>query len=63
MGDGSTVSMTGGEIRRDVIEGSEAAAAKARVSELTEADVDYLVEMFTCRSRVWGVERGRSSRR
>jgi dimethylamine--corrinoid protein Co-methyltransferase len=58
MGDGSTVEMTADEIRADAIEGSEAAAAKAKIPTLTESDIDYLVEMFTCRSRIWGVERG-----
>lgn len=58
MGDGSTVTMTRDEIRRDVIEGSEAAAKKAKIAALDENEVDYLVDMFCCPSRIWGVERG-----
>jgi len=57
-GDGSTVEMTRDEIRRDVIEGSEAAAKKAKIPVLGENELDYLVDMFACPSRVWGVERG-----
>ena len=58
MGDGSTVHMTRDEVRREVVEGSEAAAAKAHIPPLDENEYDYLVDMFCCPSRVWGVERG-----
>ena len=58
MGDGSTVRMARDEIRREILEGSEAAAVKARIPVLEENEVDYLVDMFCCPSRVWGVERG-----
>jgi len=58
MGDGNTVEMTRDEIRRDSIEGSEAAATKAKIPVLDEHDIDYLVDMFCCSSRIWGVERG-----
>ena len=61
MGDGSTVQMTRDEIRRDVMEGSEAAAAKARTPMLEEHEVDYLVDMFGSPVRMWGVERGREA--
>lgn len=46
MGDGSTVQMTRDEIQRGIVEGSEAAAAKAKTPVLEENDVDYLVDMF-----------------
>lgn len=58
MGDGSTVQTTRDEIRRDIVEGSEAAAVKARIPVLEENEVDYLVDMFCASTRVWGVERG-----
>jgi dimethylamine---corrinoid protein Co-methyltransferase len=58
MGDGSTVEMTRDEIRKDVVEGSEAAAAKAKIPVLDENECDYLVDMFCCPSRIWGVQRG-----
>ena len=50
--------MTRDEIRREIVEGSEAAAVKAKIPVLDENEVDYLVDMFCCPSRVWGVERG-----
>ena len=58
MGDGCTVEMTRDEIRHDVQEGSEAAAQRAHIPALDDADKDYLVDMFCCPSRIWGVERG-----
>jgi dimethylamine---corrinoid protein Co-methyltransferase len=58
MGDGSTVEMTRDELRRDLVEGSEAAAKKAKIPALTENELDYLEDMFACPSRIWGVERG-----
>ena len=57
-GDGSTVTMTPDEVRRDVVEGSEAAAARAKIPTLDESERDYLVDMMCCPSRIWGVERG-----
>jgi dimethylamine---corrinoid protein Co-methyltransferase len=58
MGDGSTFMTTHDEIRQDVVAGSEAAAARAKIPALEENEYDYLVDMFACTSRVWGVERG-----
>ena len=58
MGDGSTVELTPDQLREDILEGSEAAARKAKIPALTDADRDYLFEMFTCPSRIWGVSRG-----
>ena len=58
MGDGSTFMTTRDELRADVIAGSEAAAAKAKNPTLEDNEYDYLVDMFACPSRIWGVERG-----
>jgi dimethylamine--corrinoid protein Co-methyltransferase len=59
MGDvGSTVRLTRDEIRREIDEGSEAAAAKAKIPLLADNEIDYIVDIFCCPSRVWGVERG-----
>jgi len=58
MGDGSTVEMTRDDIRRDVVEGSEAAAKKGKIPALDANEYDYLVDMFCSPSRIWGVERG-----
>jgi len=58
MGDAATVEMTRDELHRDIVEGSEAAAAKGKVPVLEEREVEYLLEMFSSPSRIWGVERG-----
>ena len=58
MGDATTVEMTRDELHRDIIEGSEAAAARGKVPVLEEREVEYLLEMFSSPSRIWGVERG-----
>jgi dimethylamine--corrinoid protein Co-methyltransferase len=58
MGDAATVEMTRDELRRDLVEGSEAAAAKGKIPVLEEREIEYLLDMFTSPSRIWGVERG-----
>ncbi len=58
MGDGATVEMTRDELRRDLIEGTEAAAKKGKIPTLTENELDYLEDMFASQARIWGVERG-----
>lgn len=58
MGDGSSVVLSRDEIRREVVEGSEAAAVKAKIPALEENEVDYLVDMFASPMRMWSVERG-----
>ncbi len=58
MGDGSIVEMSRDEVRRDVTEGSEAAAKKAKIPTLGENEVDYLVDMFCAPQRIWGVQYG-----
>ncbi len=58
MGDAATVEMTPDELRRDIVEGSEAAAAKGKIPILEEREVEYLHEMFANPTRLWGVERG-----
>jgi len=58
MGDGSTVELTRDQLKEDILDGSEAAAKKGKIPALSESDRDYLLEMFCCPSRIWGVERG-----
>jgi len=58
MGDGATVQMSRGDLRRDLIEGTEAAATKGKIPALTENELDYLEDMFASTTRIWGVERG-----
>lgn len=58
MGDGYTVEMTPEELSDDLLAGSADAAKKGKIAPLTSQDHDYLIEMFRCPSRIWGVERG-----
>jgi len=58
MGDGSNVELTRDELRAEFVQGSEAAAAKAKIPALDENEVDWLVDCFAAPTRVWGVERG-----
>jgi len=58
MGDASMVEMSRDELRRDLVEGTEAAAKRGKVPPLDENELDYLEDMFACPSRIWGVERG-----
>ncbi len=58
MGDAATVTMSPDELRRDIVEGSEAAAAKGKVPVLEEREIEYLHAMFASPQRLWGVERG-----
>ena len=58
MGDGATVQMSRDELRRDLVEGTQAAAAKGKIPQLTENELDYLEDMFASPQRIWGVERG-----
>jgi len=58
MGDGWAVSLTRDQLRRDLIEGSEAAAKRAHVPPLDEADIDRLFDLFACPGRIAAVEPG-----
>jgi dimethylamine--corrinoid protein Co-methyltransferase len=58
MGDGSDVELTPAELRKELEDGCEAAVKKGKIAPLTEDDFAYLIDMFSCRSRIWGVERG-----
>ena len=58
MGDGYSVEMTPGEVRADLVAGSEDAAAKGKIPTLESDEYDYLYEMFASPTRIWGVERG-----
>ena len=58
MGDGYSVEMTPEELTDDLVAGSADAAKKGKIPTLTVEDYDYLIEMFRCRSHIWGVERG-----
>ena len=58
MGDSSNVELTPDELRQEFVAGSEAAAVKAKIPTLTENEIDFLVDMFSAPTRLWGVQRG-----
>lgn len=58
MGDGSDVELTPKELRQELEDGCAAAVKRGKVDPLSDDDFAYLVEMFTCPSRIWGVQRG-----
>jgi hypothetical protein len=46
MGDGAQVAMTRSEIRRELEEGTEAAAKRAKVPPLDSAELDHLLDLY-----------------
>jgi len=59
MGDGFRVELTEAEVRRDLEEGTEDAADRAKISPLVEDELQYLFELHERPDRVVGVERGK----
>jgi dimethylamine--corrinoid protein Co-methyltransferase len=58
MGDGSLVEMTRSEIRADLEEGTQAAAKRARVPELTEDEIEHLLDIYASPARFTAVDIG-----
>ena len=58
MGDGYTVEMTQDELRTDLVAGSQDAVRRGKVPALEEAEIDWLVDLFSATGRIVGVERG-----
>jgi dimethylamine--corrinoid protein Co-methyltransferase len=58
MGDGFSVEMTEAEIRRDVEDGTQDAAHRAKIPPLTDDEIRYLVELFKSPDNAVGVKRG-----
>jgi dimethylamine--corrinoid protein Co-methyltransferase len=58
MGDGHAVALTRDELHGDLVEGSEAAARRAKIPPLDDADVEGLTEIFAYPGRIAGVEPG-----
>ena len=58
MGDGAQVAMTRSEIRRELEEGTEAAAKRAKVPPLGPAELDHLLDLYASPSRFTGVDVG-----
>ena len=58
MGDGYAVELTPDELRRELVEGSEAAAGKAKIPALDANEIDYLHDLFCHPGRITGVAPG-----
>ena len=59
MGDGSVTELTESELRRDLEEGSNHAAERAKIPPLSEDDLQRLLELYKCPDKSMGVERGK----
>jgi len=58
-GDGVRITLSEEELRRDIVAGSEDAARKGKIDPLSEAEIDYLAEIFMLPGRTVSVEPGR----
>ena len=58
LGDGSLVEMSAAEIETDLHAGTEAAAKRAKVEPLDEAELDHLKDIFTSTARFSSVDYG-----
>jgi len=58
MGDGSLVKMTRGEIRGEVEAGVAAAADRAGIEPLDEAEIDHITDIYASSARFTGVDIG-----
>ena len=58
MGDGSLVEMTRSEIRADLEAGTQIAAKRAKVPELTQDELDHLLDIYASAARFTAVDIG-----
>ena len=58
MGDGSLVELTRSEIKADLEEGTRIAAKKAKVPELTQDELDHLLDIYASPARFTAVDIG-----
>ena len=58
MGDGYAIELTADELRRDLVEGTEAAANRAKIPPLDSNEIDYLFDIFSYQGRIAGVQPG-----
>jgi dimethylamine--corrinoid protein Co-methyltransferase len=58
MGDGALVEMTRSEIRADLEEGTQIAAKKSRAPELTQGELDHLLDIYASSARFTAVDIG-----
>jgi len=59
LGDGSPIELSEKEIMADLVEGSEDAAERGKISPLTKEEYDYLLDLFCTRSKFVSVEPGK----
>jgi dimethylamine--corrinoid protein Co-methyltransferase len=58
LGDGSLVEMTPGEIREDLLAGTELGARRAKAPPLSEGEIDHLQDIFASEAKFSAVEMG-----
>ena len=58
MGDGSRIEMSAAEIQEELETGARDAAERARVPNLNDDEITYLLDLYRCKDRVVGVEQG-----
>jgi dimethylamine--corrinoid protein Co-methyltransferase len=58
MGDGHAVELTPDELRRELVEGSEAAATRAKIPTLDDNEIDELHDLFSYPGRIAGLPPG-----
>jgi len=59
MGDGSRIEMSAAEIQEELETGARDAAERARVPNLNDDEITYLLDLYRCKDRVVGVEQGK----
>ena len=52
MGDGERIRMEAAELREEVLQGSQNAAEMARIPELSDAEIDHLLDIIAEPGRV-----------
>jgi dimethylamine--corrinoid protein Co-methyltransferase len=58
LGDGSRIELSRDEVRAELEDGTRAAAARAKVPELSAGELDHLLDICASRTRFTGVELG-----
>ena len=59
MGDGNKIRLTEDELRKDIIAGTENAARKGKIDELSEAEISQMVDIFLQPGKIVSVEPGK----
>ncbi len=59
LGDGRRIALSHDALRRDIVEGSEAAAKKGKIDGLTAQEIEHMVDIFSQPGRTVSVEPGK----